>query len=369
MPNFSDPRVAQVLAVFAFFLGAIVGSFLNACIHRLPRGIGIGNPKRSFCPHCKATIPWYRNLPLVSWLLLRGKCASCGAPIPFRYFLVELVTACAFLWIWLAFGPSLAPAYWLFLALLITATFIDFEHYIIPDEITLGGAAAGLLACLALPGLMGTDSRLEALGWSAAGAALGAGVLWAVVEFGKLAFGRKRIVPEKPEPFRLVEGEENPTLVIGGEDWPWDDIFSRESDVLILECREARVNGKRFKDCKARVFFNRIVIDGTEFPIEEVTEFTGVLEAVVIPREAMGFGDVKFMACIGAFLGWQAVVFTIAASSLIGAIVGGATIAVTRGRSGGKIPYGPYLALGAVLWMLCGPQLRDWYFDLLRPRP
>lgn len=369
MPNFSDIRTAQVLAVFAFILGAIVGSFLNACIHRLPRGISLGNPKRSFCPQCKVTIPWYQNLPLVSWLALRGKCASCGAGIPVRYFLVELITALAFLWLWLAFGPWLAPAYWIFLALLIAATFIDFEHYIIPDEITLGGTAVGVLACLALPALMGTDSRWIALAHSVGAAVLGAGVLWAVVEFGKLAFGRKRVVPDQPEPFRLEEGGENPRLVIGGEVWPWEEIFSRESDALILECREARVNGKVFTDCKARVYFNRILIDGSEFPIEGVTEFTGVLTAVVIPREAMGLGDVKFMACIGAFLGWQAVVFTIAASSLIGAVVGLGTLAATRGKAGGKIPYGPYLALGAVLWLACGPQIRDWYFDLMRPRP
>lgn len=360
--------LSQFLAVVAFVLGAVVGSFLNACIHRLPRGISIGNPKRSFCPHCKATIPWYQNLPLVSWVALRGKCASCGAPISPRYVLVELLTALIFLGAWLKFGLPLAPAYWLFLALLICATFIDFDHYIIPDEITLGGAAAGILLSLALPGLMGVDSRWVSLAHSVGAAALGAGVLWIVVELGKLAFGRKRLTPDQPEPFRVEEGEENPTLWIGTEPWKWDEIFSRDSDKLILHCKELRLNGTGQKGGEATIFFNRVVIDGTETSFEEIKELSGVVTAVDIPREAMGLGDVKFMACIGAFLGWQAVVFTIASSSVIGALVGGGTMLVTRGKAGGKIPYGPYLALGAVIWLACGPQIRDWYFDLFRPR-
>ena len=96
-------------------------------------------------------------------------------------------------------------------------------------------------------------------------------------------------------------------------------------------------------------------------------ELAGVLRAVVIPREAMGLGDVKFLACIGAFLGGPAVVFTVASSSIIGALVGGLTLLVTRGRAGGKIPYGPYLALGAALWLICGPALVHWYLGVLRP--
>lgn len=361
--------MTTVLTVFAFVLGAIVGSFLNACIHRLPRGIRLDQPKRSFCPSCNATIPWYHNLPLISWLVLRGKCAQCGAPIAFRYFLVELLTALAFLGIWLKFGVPLAPAYWLFAALLIAATFIDFEHYIIPDEITLGGTVAGVLLSVALPGLMQTDSRWMALGWSVAAAALGWGALWVIVELGKLAFGKKRLTPEQPEPFRFEPDPENPRLVIGGETWPWEEIFSRESDALVLECREARLGGRVAKDCQVRIFYNRVIFEGAETPIEEVEEFSGVLTAVVIPREAMGFGDVKFLACIGAFLGWQAVVFTIAMSSVVGALVGGTTLLVSRGQSGGKIPYGPYLALGAALWLVCGPELAGWYLDLVRPRP
>lgn len=358
---------AHVLAAFAFVLGAIVGSFLNVCIYRLPRHLSVNEPRRSFCPHCRKQIPWHQNLPILSWLMLRGSCGSCGAPISPRYLLVELLTGLVFLAVWLKFGLPLAPAYAVFASLLIVATFIDFEHYIIPDEITKGGAAAGVALSAALPGLMSVDSHWQAALWSALAAALGAGLLWLVVEGGKLAFGRKRIVPEQPEPFRFEPDEENPRLVIDDEVWPWEEVFSRPSDVLILECKTAILNGRPVRDKVAKIFYDRVVADGRETKLESVREFTGVLTAVVIPREAMGLGDVKFMACIGAFLGWQAVLFTIAVSSVIGAVIGGGMLLATRGRAGGKIPYGPYLALGAALWMICGPALVQWYLDVLHP--
>ena len=152
-----------VFRVFAFVLGAAIGSFLNVCIYRLPRDLSVNQPRRSFCPSCKKPIPWYQNLPLLSWLLLRGKCANCGSRIAFRYFAVELLTALLFLAVWLAFPWPIALVYWVFVSLLVVATFIDFEHFIIPDEITIGGTVAGVLASVALPALMGEDSRWRAL--------------------------------------------------------------------------------------------------------------------------------------------------------------------------------------------------------------
>ena len=177
-----------LFSIFAFVLGACVGSFLNVCIYRLPLNLSVNHPRRSFCPSCKTQIPWHQNLPLVSWLALRGRCANCGARIAFRYFAVELLTAFLFLLIWKAFPWPIAIAYWVFIALVIAATFIDFEHFIIPDEITIGGTVAGLIASIAVPQLMVTDRRLTALLISTGSAALGYALLWLVLEGGKLVF-------------------------------------------------------------------------------------------------------------------------------------------------------------------------------------
>src|SRR5437762_4245836 len=130
-----------------FALGCIVSSFLNVCIYRMPLDLSVVSPP-SHCPHCKYSIPFYLNIPLVTWVYLRGKCANCGAPISIRYFLVELLTAITFLGCWLAFGHqsvALALIYSVFLSGLIVATATDFEHIIIPDEITIGGMIAGFI--------------------------------------------------------------------------------------------------------------------------------------------------------------------------------------------------------------------------------
>src|SRR5207245_3621988 len=104
------PTYKFLFVVFAFVLGAVVGSFLNVCIYRWPVDLSINEPRRSFCPSCKTPILWHQNLPLISWLLLRGRCANCGAKISFRYFAVELVTALLFLSIWQWFPCQIAIA-------------------------------------------------------------------------------------------------------------------------------------------------------------------------------------------------------------------------------------------------------------------
>src|SRR5438067_10825443 len=151
-----------LLRGFAFVLGAAVGSFLNVCIYRLPVDLSINRPRRSFCPSCKQPIPWHQNLPLISWLALRGRCANCGAKIAFRYFAVELVTALLFLAIWERFPWQVAIAYWIFFSFLIIGTFIDFEHFIIPDRVTIGGTIAGVACSVVVPALMQTNSRVAA---------------------------------------------------------------------------------------------------------------------------------------------------------------------------------------------------------------
>jgi leader peptidase (prepilin peptidase)/N-methyltransferase len=356
-----------VFGIFALLLGAIVGSFLNACIHRMPRGVGLNQPRRSFCPGCERIIPWYENLPLVSWLALRGKCSGCGWRIPFRYFLVEALTALLFAVVWERFGLPLAAVYWVFVSLLVVATFIDFEHFIIPDEITWGGAAAGLVLALLIPEMMDSFSRWESLAYSLGGATLGFGLLFLVVEGGKLAFGKIRHAFPEAEDFEWRREGDRIVLTLAGEELDWMDIFSRERDVLTIE-----VEGSAFSadgsEIRGRLKFwhNRYEFEASSGALDQLERITGKMKLVVIPREAMGFGDVKFIACIGAFLGWQAVLFTLFAASIIGSIAGFAGIALARDRAGVRIPFGPFLALGALLWLLGGRELAEWYFSGLR---
>ncbi len=243
-------------------LGAVVGSFLNVVIHRLPRGQSLVRPP-SHCPSCGRRIRPWDNVPVVGFLVLRGRCRDCGAPISPRYPLVEALTAGLAVGLWARYGPSAQfGVYFVFLAGLVAVTFIDLDHKIIPDSLSLGGIAAGLAA-----------SWVTGLGWaqSLLGAITGAGLLLAVA----LAY-------------RGITG-----------------------------------------------------------------------------REGMGLGDVKLLGAIGAFLGWKAVLFTVFLSSVAGAGVGLAWMGL-RGRDMRvEIPYGPFLALGAGVYVFWGPGLVRWYFGLM----
>ena len=364
MPPLSQPQ-APVWWVAVALLGLITGSFLNAVIHRLPRGISLLNPRRSFCPGCGKSIPWHENLPLVSWILLRGRCAGCAAPIGVRYLLVEFLTAALYCTVWWRFGLPLAPVFWIFVSLLVAATFIDFDHLIIPDEVTLGGTVAGLLCAAFFPSLLGQDAWWLGFCWSLAGAAGGYFLLWGVVELGKKAFGKRMFRFEEGETLEIADGVAGLELVLGEHRTVLAEFFHRETDRIEAVCEGLEIDGEfRPQGCLS-IGPGSLVHEGGEWLLAELADAMPVrarVSEVVIPREAMGFGDVKFLACIGAFLGWQGVLFSLFAGSVIGAVIWVLCMAATRGRSGGRIPFGPYLALGALIWMLAGPELVDAYF-------
>ena len=359
----------RLFDVFSLGIGAIVGSFLNVCIYRLPLGMAVNKPDRSFCPHCKTQIRWYHNLPVLSWLALRGKCAYCGKPIAARYPLVELLTALLFFFVWRHFYDTwiLVFPYWIFVSLVIVATFIDFDHFIIPDEITLGCVGAGLILSLGLPLLMGQESHGLGLLWSLVGAAAGYGLLWGVVEAGKLAFGKKRVVlPETVEfTWRHTAEGNDAEMVIGGETELWSEYFMRPKDRLVLLCEHLQLAGREHATATLACFYDRLELDGQTYPLDQVETFSGRLKEYIFPREAMGFGDVKFIAGIGAFLGWKAVLFTVAAASMVGSVVGVALLLSGPKSRSLKIPFGPYLSVGALLWMYAGPQVVGWYLGLM----
>jgi leader peptidase (prepilin peptidase)/N-methyltransferase len=254
--------IPALYALFAAIFGLLVGSFLNVCICRLPKNESIVSPP-SHCPLCSYQIRWYDNIPLVSYLLLRGRCRGCGATISLQYPLVELLNGVLTLLLYLRFGPTLAFAtLFLFCSALVVITFIDIEHQIIPDEISLSGIVIGFALSFFIRGHSWQNSLCGIL--------LGGGSLLLV------AYGYQRL--------------------------------------------------------------------------------TG--------KEGMGGGDIKLLAMMGAFLGWKAVPFIILASSLVGSIIGISIMLLQKKDSKLAIPFGPYLAFGAVLYIFYGRTLIRWYLGL-----
>jgi len=244
--------------------GLLIGSFLNACAYRIPLGISVARG-RSFCPHCRAQIRAFDNVPLFSWLALRGRCHSCRAPIHWRYPAVEALTGALFACLALLDGFSpLLPLHFVFVAALILVSDIDIQTRMIPDVIVLPVAAIGLVGMIALD---------PARWW-----------VWPAAAFGAAGF----------------------LLVIG----------------LVYE-RLRKVEG-------------------------------------------MGMGDVKLAFCMGAYLGIS-VIPALFVGFLLGALAGG--VVTSRGGSAKTaIPFGPFLAAGAVVALFAGPWLIDWYLSLAHLR-
>jgi len=125
------------------------------------------------------------------------------------------------------------------------------------------------------------------------------------------------------------------------------------------------VDGREITASKLNFHYNQADLAGETFSLDSLSKITGRMRSIVIPREAMGFGDVKFIACIGAFLGWQAVLFTLFSASVIGSLAGVAGMFLAKDRAGTRIPFGPFLALGAIIWIFGGRSLAEWYFSNL----
>jgi leader peptidase (prepilin peptidase)/N-methyltransferase len=272
-----------VLLGFAFAFGLVVGSFLNVAIHRLPRGESVVRP-RSRCPRCATPIAARDNVPVLSFLWLRARCRHCGEPISWRYPALELATGVLFAALAWRHGPTPDAAAWmLFAAALLAAAAIDFEHQIIPDEISLGGLVAGLAVVPGLAWLEG-GSPARALGGSALGALVGGGALWAV------GFAHARLSVAFGRRFDHWPGEGEPPPTPGSLDyWTW-------------------------------------------FP-------------------GLGFGDVKLLAMVGAWVGVVGVIQTILAAAAAGLLLGLAFFAVRR-RLDAPFGFAPAIAVGTLLVVL-----------------
>jgi leader peptidase (prepilin peptidase)/N-methyltransferase len=244
--------------VLAAVVGGVVGSFLNVCIYRLPRGRSIIRPPSS-CPACGRALSWFENIPLFAYVAVRGRCRTCHARIALRYPIVEAVTAALFAAAWWHYGPGvLLVSRLVFGCALIVLFAIDLEHHLLPNAVTLPGILVGLAFSLVTePGWM----------MSLVGVVLGGGVLYAIGEIY----------------YRLRH------------------------------------------------------------------------------EEGLGMGDVKMLAMIGAFVGWKLTLVTLVMASFAGSVIGLLLIATGRGTMKHALPFGTFLALGAALAVVVGPDLIEWY--------
>jgi leader peptidase (prepilin peptidase)/N-methyltransferase len=281
------------LYVYMFALGAVVGSFLNVVIARLPEGKSLVWPS-SHCPKCDAPIRWFDNIPLVSFIILRRKCRSCGESISWRYPAVELLTAVLFFLLLSRFTNILALAvYMLFTCSLVVITFIDLKHYIIPDEISIPGIFIGLALSL-LP-----------------------------AHFA----GHQLVISSAPHFL---------TNLLSG-------LLAKGSMLHTLSSS----------------FLNSLIgciVGGG------MLYLAAGYSRLVLKKEGMGGGDIKLLGMVGAFLGLKLALMTIVVGSVVGAAVGITLILLRLKTRDDYIPFGPYLALGAMLSVLYGNQLWDRYF-------
>ena len=359
---------SHIMGIGILVIGFCVGSFLNVAIYRLPRGLSVNEPKRSFCPSCQTSLPWWQNFPIFTWLLQRGKCRTCKAPIAVRYLIVEVLTGLLFYAAWREFDMVSAILAIVLITILVTVSFIDAETQLIPVSWTTAGAVIALIGGFFRPELVDLLGKVRMnSGWiglreAAIGWAAGFGSLLFVVLLGKLIWGRKKLVFKEPVLWKLQEGyEDNEQLhwVIEDEAYSWDDLFYRPGDELVIQGHGFRVDGERAPGKAILIRQNDFNIGDKRWDIESLKSLSGKATEVSIPREAMGMGDPHLLGMIGAFLGWPAVIFVIFVSSVYAIIAA----LIARVGFGKALPFGPFLALAALTWAFGGWRLWELYFE------
>jgi leader peptidase (prepilin peptidase) / N-methyltransferase len=347
----------MALLVLSLLIGLVTGSFLGHCIYWLPREGSILKPVLSYCA-CQKSVAWQYRIPVLSWLWLRGRCHKCGQPISAQYSWVEAISGAFFAVACWRFGFPLMVPVWIFGSVLIVTTFIDIEFFLIPDVVSKPAIVVGIASSLFFPALHATSSRLTAAGLSIMGALIGGGLLFIIGELGKLAFGRYKVILPAVVPFRFKKlPPDDAQIVIDNEVFRCGDHFFRKKDRIRIRAEEVTINGQNFRATELSLYYDHVGTPMGIIPLENLYLLEGRTAYAEFPREAMGLGDVKLVAAIGAFTGWSGVLFTIPAASAIAALYGVATIIVRRKEWSSKIPFGPYLAIGAAFWIFCGRQI------------
>lgn len=355
------------LLPLAFFLfGACIGSFLNVVIYRLPRGLSVNEPSRSFCPHCKKEIPWYLNLPIISWLLLRGKSACCGQRIPVRYWLVE--TACATLFALIAWYFCLDDIFTQILlcawvALMLACFCIDLEQMVVMLSLTVSAFVVGVLLSGLAPWMVEPTALepSEGLLYSLKGA-VGGFILFRLIGWiGSLLFGRRAgsFKEYVPWTLRQTPDGEDIELTLGEEKMLWSRLFMEPSNRFVL--KEATLDSREIARDSLEFRVDCLCLPGGErIELESVESLSGTAKGYAARRAAMGSGDAWLALAIGAVGGWQGVLFSLVAGSFIGLV----WAAIARIGFGKPMPFGPALILAAVVWLFFGLEIQDWLVEL-----
>ncbi len=344
-------------------LGACIGSFLNVVIYRMPLGLSVQEPRRSFCPHCKAGIPWYLNLPIVSWLVLRGRSACCGRPIALRYWLVEVAGAGLFAWISWAFSAEDVVTQTLicaWAACMLACFCIDWEQMVVLPSLTLIATAAGVGVAALSPWLVTGGSLLatEGLRGSVCGAVGGFILFRLIALLGRLMFGRRSEKFGMNLPWSLRQAGDDLELRLGERRLRWSELFMEEGNRLTLQGAVADGQGDAVGELRFRVDAVELP-DGRRLELEHCESLGGTCSGYALRREAMGSGDAWLALAIGALCGWQGVIFALVAGSLLG-IVWALIARIGRGQ---PMPFGPTLIVGAFIWLFYGQPLWYAYLD------
>ncbi len=359
------PWESPFYAVATFLFGICIGSFLNVVIYRIPRGLSVNKPKRSYCPTCKKEIPISRNIPLFTWLVQKGRCAECKCSIPSRYFWIELLTGLLWVACWYYFNSPLEAVFYMLLgALALVICAVDIELMLIPRAFTILAAVIALTGGALMPERFGLLTWKEGLGYSAFGLAIGWAALWLVVLLGKAMFGKRSFTFENTTEWSLREptnDDEEFSFVIGDETIPWSDVFYRKTDKLVIDgLTHLNVDGAPRSAKLLEIRAQYVLLDSERLDIEELKSLDGKTTSATIPREAMGMGDVDLLAVLGAVFGAPSLLLIVLFSCIFTILI------AVLGRLGlGKmIPFGPALIAGGVFWLLYGEKAWNWYMSL-----
>ncbi len=353
-----------LLPLFLGLFGACVGSFLNVVIYRMPRGMSVNEPRRSFCPQCKAPIPWYLNLPVISYLILRGRTACCGRHYTARYCVVELVCALLFAaiaWYFCTDDIITQVLLCVWMAAMLACFCIDWEQMVVLPTLTLIAAGAGVGVSLLSPWFCGEDTEpLQGLMSSLSGAFGGFLLFRLVALAGKFFFGRKQQAYDAPQEWVLRQAAdgEDVELLIGNERLLWSDLFMESSNRFTLQAGTESSHETGAGELLFTVD-SLTLPDGTTLSLEEHDELRGTCRGYSSRKEAMGSGDAWLALAIGALCGWQGVVFALVGGSFIGI---GAAIVARIGR-GTPMPFGPALIAAACIWLFWGTELVAAYLE------